>query len=318
MIALITGASGFIGSHLVETLRARRHEVRQLVRPLPPDGVFARDPIWHGVTHVFHLAARTRAPSAAAFHEANVRFTERLVAAATAQPSPPHFVFVSSLAAAGPSPGWGTPRLETDASEPVESYGRSKRAAEQCLQRMAAESGTLPWTILRLPAVYGPRDRDFLTIFRQLRRPLHWRATPGWHGLTIAHVSDVITALLAAADHLSARSRLYHLGGEDVTWDGLYDAVAMAFDASQHAAFWPVALPVPAPLLTLAGHAGGLWARLTGHVPLASPDKIVLGRQPWWLSSGQRLTADTGWTPAVPLVDGLRDTARWYRANGWL
>lgn len=320
MIALVSGGSGFIGSHLVATLRARGVEVRTLARPLPPDEHLARDPLWHGVTHLFHLAARTRAPHAAAFHEANVRFTERLIAAATAQPVPPHLLFVSSLAAAGPSPAWGHPRRETDPPTPVEGYGRSKLAAERRLQALAAAAGErLPWTILRPPGVYGPRDRDFLTLFRQLQRPMHWRATPGWHAHTITHVHDVVSALLLAADQASTRGRVYHLGGDDVTWDGLYDAVAAALDTcTPKSSRRRVALPVPPPLLTMAGHAGGLWARLTGHVPLASPDKIILGRQPWWLSSGAALTADTGWHPTVSLADGLRDTARWYRTNGWL
>lgn len=322
MIALVTGASGFIGSHLVQTLREAGHEVRTLPtalrRALPPDADFARDPIWDGVTHLFHLAARTRAPHRQAFHEANVVLTQRLVAAARAQWQPPQVILVSSLAATGPAVAPDRPRTEDDAPSPIERYGRSKLAAERVLQ----DTVDLPWTIMRPPAVYGPNDRDFLTLFRQLQRPLHWRATPGWHALTLAHVTDVVGALLAVAHEPRALGVTFHIGGDDCRWDALYEAIGDALHdlgaSGTGTRRRSIGLPLPPPLLTLAGAAGGLWARVTGHVPLANPDKIALGRAPWWLSSGARLSATTGWTAQQALADGLRETARWYRTNRWL
>lgn len=324
MIALVTGASGFIGGHLVAALQAAGHEVRVVGRPLPPDALFHRAALWRGVTHVFHLAARTRAPHAQAFHDANVTFTARLALAALAQAAlaqtrAPRFLFVSSLAAMGPAPAGDRPRTDADVPGPIEHYGRSKWAAEQLLQGLT----DLPCTTLRLPAVYGPRDRDLLTLFRQVQRPLHWRATPGWHALTIAHVHDVVAALLAAAQHEATIGRTYGLGGDDRTWDALYDAVGDAVHETDCATA-PVprrrsqGVVVPQPLLTAAGMAGGIWARVTGYTPLATPDKIALGRAPWWLCRGDRFSADTGWRPQVPLTDGLRATARWYRQHGWL
>jgi len=307
MIALVTGATGFIGSHLVDALRTAGHEVRVLTRPLPVDDDLVRAPIWHGVTHLIHLAARTRAPDARAFHESNVAFTERLLRAACAQPVPPRMLFVSSLAASGPALSPTQPRTELDTPAPIERYGASKLAAEQHVRAAAC-----PWTIVRPPAVYGPRDRDFATVFRQLQRPLHWRATPGWHAFTLTHVHDVVSALIAAAFRDEAVGRTYHLSGDDLTWDAFYAAVAQTQNAGRS-----IALPVPSPLLSVAGIVGGLWAQLTGHTPLATPDKIALGRAPYWLSTGAALTRDTGWVPQVALTDGVRDTAAWYRANGW-
>ncbi|MDQ8160306.1 MAG: NAD(P)-dependent oxidoreductase [Gemmatimonadota bacterium] len=328
MIALVTGASGFIGGHLVAALQAAGHEVRVVGRPLPPDALFHRAALWRGVTHVFHLAARTRAPHARAFHDANVTFTARLAHAALAQAAltqsrVPRFVFVSSLAAMGPAPAGDRPCTDADVPHPIEHYGRSKWAAEQLLQGLT----DLPCTTLRLPAVYGPRDRDFLTLFRQVQRPLHWRATPGWHALTLAHVHDVVAALLVAAQHDATIGRTYGVGGDDRTWDAVYDAVddavhETARDTARDTASAPRrrsrGVVVPAPLLTAVGIAGGMWARVTGNTPLASPDKIALGRAPWWLCRGDRFRADTGWSPQVPLAEGLRDTARWYRDHGWL
>lgn len=317
MVALITGASGFIGSHLADRLRADGVEVRTVTRLLPPQTAFERAPLWDGVTHVFHLAARTRAPDAASFTEANVGFTGRLLAAARVQRCMPHVVFVSSLAAGGGAAGPSTPRTEADPDVPVGLYGQSKHAAEQ----MVRQCEGLHWTIVRPPAVYGPRDRDFLALFRQLRWPLHWRVTPGWHALTLTHVDDVVSALVTVARHPVAAGRLYGLGGDDCTWDALYDAVQAALrhhTGPSGPGSRSRGVPVPALLVEGAAALGGIWGHLTGRVPLASPDKVALGRIPWWLSSGERLARDTGWRPSVSLVDGLRATAQWYRTQGWL
>lgn len=311
MIALVTGASGFIGSHLVDALRAAGHEVRVLKRPLPPDDMLHRDPLWDGVTHLFHLAARTRAPDSAAFREANVDFTARLVRAAEVQPTPPRFLFVSSLAASGPAPSRDEPRDEMDAPAPIERYGASKLDAEQVVRAAAC-----PWTIVRPPAVYGPRDRDFLTVFRQVRAPVHLRATPGWHAFTLTHVHDVVAALITVAQHDDATGALYHIGGETCSWDRFYDTVQQVMPRRSRRGSIPIV--IPAPLVRVAGVMGGLWARYTGYTPLASPDKIALGEAPWWLASGTRLMLATGWQPHVRLDEGAQATAAWYRENGWL
>jgi len=319
MIALVTGASGFIGSHLVDRLRVGGTEVRVVTRPLPAPPAFEQSPLWEGVTHVFHLAARTRAPDAAAFHAANVQYTAQLLAGARAQRQMPHVVFVSSLAAGGGAAGPTRPRTEADADAPVGVYGRSKHAAEQLVRQCEG----MRWTIVRPPAVYGPRDRDFLALFRQLRWPLHLRVTPGWHALTLAHVDDVVSALLTVAQHPAAVGRVYGLGGDDCRWDALYEAVQQALWATAPGTPAGVRrrsrpVQVPDMLVTGAAHVGGLLGRVTGRVPLASPDKVLLGRTPWWLSSGEQLARDTGWRPIVGLDDGLRATAAWYRTQGWL
>lgn len=309
---------------MADRLAAQGVEVRRIRRPLPPAREFARDPLWTGVTHVFHLAARTRAPRPADLFVANVDFTEHLAEAALTHAAVtgatvPRFVFVSSLAAMGPAPAADTPVTTAQRPAPVEAYGVSKRVAEERLQGMT----NLPLVIVRPAAVYGPRDRDFATVFRQVRHPLQLRATPGWHRLTLASVHDVVSAIIAAAlvpEACADAARAgYLIGGDEVTWDALYDlidlAVATAFGGPVRRA---PSVTVPAPLLTIAGTVGAHWARLTGRTPLATPDKITLGAQPWWTCRDDALRQDTGWAPQVPLMDGLVDTATSYRRAGWL
>ena len=324
MIALVSGAAGFIGSHLVERLGADGVTVRRVQRPLPEAETYARDPIWRGVTHVFHLGGRTRAPLASDLAEANVQFTERLAQAAVAQAvirdAPvPHFVFVSSLAALGPASAFDVPVTEQQVPAPVEAYGRSKLEAEQRLRCIA----DLPLTIVRPSAVYGPRDRDFLTVFRQVRHAVQWRATPGWYGLSLAFVHDVVDAILAATRVAAHESRSgpvdYLVSGHEVRWDALYEATARAVGCACGRVM-PRAMSVQIPplLLSIAGMVGAQVGRLTGSPPLATPDKIILGAQPYWVCRDDRLRRYAGWQPRVTLDAGLLETARWYVQHGWL
>ncbi len=294
-------------------------EVRRVVRPLPSAEVYARDAIWAGVTHVFHLAARTRAPRAAALIEANVQFTERLAQAACAQAAVPRFVFASSLAAMGPALNADTPVTPEQEPCPVEAYGASKRAAEQLLQGMAA----LPLVIVRPAAVYGAHDRDLLAVFRQVRHPLQLRATPGWYRFTLNSVHDVVDALVAAATvpaayAASARAG-YLLSGEDVSWDALYQRIDRAVATARGVGMRRApSVCVPAPLLAIAGRVGARWGQWTGRTPLATPDKIVLGAQAGWTCRDDLFLREAGWAPRVPLDVGLLEVARWYRAQGWI
>lgn len=291
-------------------------------RPLPPPELYAQDRVWAGVTHVFHLAGRTRAPRAADLIVANVHGTERLALAALRHAdlscSPvPRFVFVSSLAALGPASAADAPITGRQIPAPVEAYGHSKRVAEELLQGIAE----LPLTIIRPPAVYGPRDRDFLAVFRQVRHRVQLRATPGWHRFTLTHVHDVVEALVQAAA-ASPGGRGYLIGGDDVTWDAFYDQVTGAMaelaTASRQLRRPALVLEAPAPVLRAAGVLGAAWGRLTGRTPLATPDKITLGAQPYWVCRDDALRHDTGWCPTVPLAAGLRETAAWYARAGWL
>jgi nucleoside-diphosphate-sugar epimerase len=188
-LALVTGANGFIGSHLVEHLLASKMEVRCLVRKSSDlrwiEGLPVR--IRHGdvrdgsedmksavdqVDLIFHLAGSTKAQSQESFDSSNFTGTMNLAEAAVRYaPNLSRFVLVSSQAAAGPSKN-RLPVRETDVPRPVTPYGRSKLKAEQAL---LARSGELPVVVVRPPSVYGPRDRDFLTLIKLVNRGLKLR-----------------------------------------------------------------------------------------------------------------------------------------------
>lgn len=324
MIALVTGASGFIGAHLVEALVADGIEVRLLRRPgsshgSPPRGTAAhtidlaavdarRASVWQGVTHVFHLAARTRALNPADFVSANVVPTARLAELVTQLPSVPRLVFVSSQAAAGPARSAAQALTDADASNPVDAYGRSKHEAEAAV-RVAG----VPAVIIRPSAVYGPRDRDFLQVFQQLGRPIALQAVPAWHRLSLVHVHDLVTALRLAAVRDEAVGKTYFVeDGAPTSWGSVYDEVAQVLGRS------PRRLTVPATVLRLAAIASELAAGVSGVDPLLTRAKLELAQHPYWLCQATGLREALGWRPLVARADGWARTHQWYREAQWI
>jgi nucleoside-diphosphate-sugar epimerase len=328
MIAVVTGSSGFIGSHLVDTLLARGATVRALVR----EGVAADalDPrversvvdlldsrsvrgaaAWDGATHVFHLAGVTKRRTLAQFREGNVTPTANVLAAAVGRggATPPRVVLVSSQAAAGPASSADRPVREDDPPRPVEGYGRSKLEAEQAAH---LHEGSLPVTIVRPAAVYGPRDHDFLRAFRLAVRPVALHAVPRDHAFSIVHVADVVDALVLAAESPSAAGRTYFIANErPITWRALYAEMGRAAGVTPR-----LELQIPLPVIALAGWAGDAVSAVTGWHSLANRHKTRLARPRWWLCDATRAGDELGWRPTRVLQQGIRETYLWYLQTG--
>jgi nucleoside-diphosphate-sugar epimerase len=326
MIAVVTGGSGFIGAHLVEALVADGIAVRLLRRPgveyvAAPRGATSHvvelsaadagdSAIWRGATHVFHLAARTRALRIADFARDNLRPTEQLAALLARRPEPPRLVFVSSQAAAGPAPAADRACTEDYAARPVEPYGESKRDAEAAVRTRA---GALPSVIVRPSSVYGPRDRDFLQVFRQLHRVIALQVVPSWHRLSLVHVRDLVSALRLAASRDEAVGRTFFIeDGKPVSWGTVYDDIGAVLGRS------PVRMTVPEVLLRGAAVASEVVARARGSEPLLTRAKLELARQPYWLCDATAARHVLGWRATIAQRDGWAETGAWYREARWL
>jgi nucleoside-diphosphate-sugar epimerase len=325
MRVVVTGATGFVGSHLAERLVAERADVDCLVRPssrlgwlrplpvrLRETSLFDREGLRQelgGAEVVFHVAGRIRARSDDEYERDNVLATELVTRACLeARPAPRRLVVVSSQAAAGPA-GPGSPAREDAPSRPISAYGRSKLAAERSALALADR---LEVAVVRPSTVYGPRDQALLPLFRLVRRRLAPRL-PGDPHVSVVHVGDLADCIWRAATRPSAAGRVYFAAADPSASVG--DLIGLIGGALR---VRPLRLPVPAPLLLGAGALSGQLNRLRSEpVPfdMAKAREMLRGG---WVCSAERAAAELGWRPRVGHAEGLAETAAWYRRQGWL
>ncbi len=330
MRIFVTGGTGFVGSHLVEVLVERGHEVRCLVRDeakaacvlggsgpeLVPGGLDDAGALRRGCAGaeaVVHVAGLTAALTRGHFFRVNADGTRAVVEAARQVGGErARFVHVSSLAASGPTTR-GRRARESDAPKPVSGYGASKLAGEE-----AVRSSRLAWTILRPPAVYGPRDRAFLPFFKLARRGWVPLFGDGSQELSLVYVRDLAGAIACCVEREPA-GRVYHAAHSDTcTARELVASIARSVGGREGSGAGPRVIRIPRlavrPLLWACGAA----ARLAGRATMLSRDKAGEILAEAWTCSSEDMERDTGWRAETPLAAGLRATADWYRGAGWL
>jgi nucleoside-diphosphate-sugar epimerase len=333
--ALVTGATGFVGSNLVAHLRHLGWEVNCLVRdaaraaPLEQLGANLflghlddEESIECAIAEtdcVFHVAGRVRALSSRQFEKDNVVGTRHVMEAAAAQDESPVVIYVSSLAAGGPSRR-DTPRLESDDDEPVSDYGRSKHAAERAAAAFADE---VPLSVVRPPIIFGAADRASLAIFRSVRM-LRLLPVPGFRRfpVSLVHVADLCEAMVRIAQR---GERVPHNGSMKLG-EGIYYVAAertipygelgkLAAQALGHGA---IALPLPRAFFWILGGAMEVVGQLRREPGVINLDKIREAVAPGWVCSDKKLRQSLGYAPGAPLEERFSATAAWYREHGWL
>lgn len=335
--SLITGATGFVGANLAEHLRGCGWEVRCLVRDphradhlrqldveLVQGRLEDRDSLFRAVESVdvvFHAAGRVQALGERQFTADNVDGTRNVAQACAAASQPPTLVYISSLAAAGPS-RLGQPRREGDGDQPISAYGRSKLSAERAAAALADE---VPLSIIRPPIIFGQRDRSSLKLFRSVYLSrLH--PVPGLRKfpISLVHVSDLCDALVRIADRgarvapssngpRDAAAATYYVAAErTVMYGDLGRLVAQAVGRRV------AVTPVPKFLFWMLGGVVEVVGHMRGRPGLLNLDKVREALASGWECSDEKLRQQLGYQPAASLEDRFAETAAWYRENGWL
>lgn len=327
MRVLVTGGSGFLGSHVAEQLSAEGHTVVALVRKtsnvkflktlkgleLAYGDVEDRASIAaaaKGADAVVHSAGIVKAKTPEEFHAVNVVGTENALSAVKeAAPGIKRFVFVASLAAVGPSED-GRP-VSPDLRNPVTHYGRSKRAAEDAV---LAEKGNLPVVSLRPPMIYGPRDPESFAFFQAVSRRVLPKNGTGENTLSVIYASDAASACIKAitAD-IPSGNRYFIDDGKIYVWNDMLADIESALGKKAFLRFG-----VPSFALKAAALASETTGKLTGKAVMLTRDKVNELLAPHWVCDSTDTRRDLGWTPLVDWREGTRRAVEWYRANGWL
>jgi len=322
---LVTGGTGFIGSHVVAALREQGFLPRVLVRSTsntaqltalnvefvvgglddPDQLVRAVD----GVATVIHLAAVTRARSEQEYYQVNAEGTRNLVKALrAAQPRPKRLIYVSSLAAAGPAMD-GVPVRVRDAPRPITAYGRSKLMGEEVCLAAASEMEVV---ILRPPAVYGPGDRDLFRCFKMAAYGILPVPTGPTRWIQFIHVHDLVNALLCAVTATHAGG-VYHVAEpRPYAWGQITDWLARAVGRQVRA------VRVPPWGVRAAAAVNEFGAAMIGRATIFNREKAEELLAPGWLCETEAAKRDLGFEVRIPLPQGLVGTASWYREQGWL
>jgi len=312
MRVAVTGATGFVGSHVIRRLAASGHQVRILARRMPiaaltPDkplevvlGDLDDLPALHrlvaGVDAVIHVAGVIKARHAAEFHRVNVEGT-RHVAVALAEASPDlRVIHVSSLAAREPG---------------LSPYCASKRGGEEAIQ-LLPNPGRL--TILRPPAVYGPGDAEIFPMFKAASLGFCTYPAARESRVSLIHGADLAAAIVAAAE-AALPDPVYELDdghASGYAWAEIGAGLSAALRRSVRM------IRVPRPVLTAIAGGVEVHRRVAGSLTALSLAKVPELYHRDWAAQGPRPEAQTGWKPTFDLTRGFADTLAWYRAIGWL
>ena len=329
LIAL-TGATGFLGSHIADTLLAQGFQVRASIRPtsnlrwlqdMPIETVTVNlvdqadcRRLMAGTDGLIHCAGLVAGLTEEAYQLANVATTEALLAAAaevwqesdSSQPTPA-FVLISSLAAHGPA-GLDRPATESDACQPVSAYGRSKLAAENILLGGGWKFRT---AVLRPPALYGPRDAEFLPLLKFAMQGWLPRIGRTLRGLSLVDGRDAAGAAVALLTTPTAKGIFFVDDGQaGYSWPDLKGALCQAAGRNVRI------LPIPLVLLRIAAFLTG--PQRANRSPLLNPGRLHDLTLVGWVCNGDLLVEKTGFRPRRNAATGLKNTLAFYREQGWL
>lgn len=325
---LITGASGFVGHHLVDAAVQAGMKVYAAVRPssdvahlqsfdirytlldLNDTAALVRELEEKQYHYIIHAAGITKAKTEQEYNKVNAGYTQKLALAAVEADIPlKKFVFISSLAALGPVVySELNPINEQSKAQPVTTYGKSKLLAEQYL----AEIQDLPLVVLRPTAVYGPREKDIFVLLKTLNLGLepYISNKPQW--LSFVYVKDLARAVIQALD-----AGIHH-ASYNVSDGNSYDRYALATITKRILGKKSVRFHLPLGVVSVMARLLEAAYAASSKMPVLNQEKLNELAAENWNCSIDRIRQDLGFVPEYDLEKGLAHTLKWYKENNWL
>jgi len=324
---LITGATGFVGFHLIETALTNGLEVFANVRKTSQTGhlqglninfveldfesiyQMAKHIDEHKYDYVIHAAAVTKAENLDQYNKFNAVYTRNLAIAVTqARHKVAKFVFVSSLAALGPLKKHDDRLSDNGASNPVTYYGKSKALAETYLQNI----DNLPWLVFRPTAVYGPREREILMVIKAINRGVEVYMGDKKQQLSFVYVKDLAQIMVSSLQS-KVVNKSYNVSDGEVYGRSTFSEHARAI--MQKKTF---KVQVPLPLIKGIAWSLEKGYKLIRKMPTLNIDKVNELTGINWSCDIKNIKNDLGFSPRYQLQQGLEETIKWYQLNKWL
>jgi dihydroflavonol-4-reductase len=326
MNVLVTGATGFIGSHLAELLLKKNYNVRCLLRKtsstawlkdLPVELVYgdlfdkeALRQAVYGVDYIYHSAGLTKAKTEEEYFRANTIGTRNLLDTAREHnPNLRRFVLISSQTAAGPSPS-NHPINEDAPPHPITTYGRSKLAAEQ---ECHSVGNAIRYTIVRPPVVYGPRDKDVFEFFHTVSRGIQPMAGLHQKFISMIYITDLVRGTVMAAESEKALGQTYFISSSGVYgWRELGELSRRAVGRKV------LRIRVPEAGIYAIAAVAELLAKFSSKPALINFEKARDMVQDYWTCDASKAKRDFGFEQQVSIEEGIKATIDWYKSVGWL
>lgn len=328
MRVLITGANGFLGSHLADVFLDRGFKVRCLVRRTADlkwlsgklveiqycaglDDTSALSESVAGAELVIHSAGAISCRTPQEYEEVNVEPVRFLLQTCKDSGTLQRFVLISSQGAAGPNVDPDRPVTEADRCHPVSAYGRSKLKAEDVTREYA---GVIPFTILRPSAIYGPRDPNMLRLFENALRKgkLLYFGQPE-KSMSLAWIHDIASGVYLAAVSSKTKNETYFLGSERFF---SLDSISSALESAVGRNVQPTR--VPEAIRRGMMLYGDFATRILGRKVLLDRDRLTTLSQPAWTCDVSKAKRDFGYEESISLPDGFRQTYLWYQQHKYI
>lgn len=328
MKVLVTGATGFVGSHVVDELLKRGIQTAYIARATSNhkwlegkdvelvegslNNLESLKKAVRDIDVIIHVAGSTAAKNEKGFRAGNEGATRNLIDAVRAyRPGLQRFVHISSLAVTGPAKDADHPVMETSQCHPLTAYGRTKLLAEHVITEVMDE---IPCTIVRPPAVFGPRDPATLTFFQAVNKGIAPLIGFDDKQVSLVHVRDLARGIVDAALSENTIGKTYFIGSDIAyTWKQI---AAVTAKVTGRKSVRTLKLPHGI-VLGIAG-VSGFFGKMMSKPPVLDYEKGIDMIQGYWVCSSAEAAKDFGYRQNIPLEEGVLDTVTWYREQGWL
>ncbi|MFZ1292068.1 MAG: NAD(P)-dependent oxidoreductase [Melioribacteraceae bacterium] len=325
-IAVVTGATGFVGSHLVDLLLEKNFTVRCIVRKssnlrwlkgknveIFDSGLFDKEKlksIFKDADYVYHVAGVVRSKNKDGFYKGNVETTKTILdSLIEVNPNLKRLIIVSSLTACGPAEN-GIPCTEQTVPHPITTYGKSKLAEEELAKSYIDK---LPITICRAPAIYGEREEDIYAMFKGFQKGIMTLVGFNNKKLSLIHGRDFVNGIFLASQSEKAKNQIYFISSDEIySWNQVSDAMEKAIGKKA------LRIRIPHFIVYIVGGISHLINYFAKKPATFNWEKSKDFVQENWTCDISKAKKDFGYTQNISLEDGMKSTVDWYRENKWL